>query len=720
MTPVHVLLPVPLDHGFDYAASDTAPPPGSLVRVPFGRGETVGVVWERAEPPHGGALKSLGGVLDAPPLGEAFRRFIDRMADYTLSPRGAVLRMALRCPGIDAPPPQRDALVPGPCSTPTTTARARVLAALAEQGGLPMLPGELARAAGVSPGVLGAMVSAGLLARTTVARDAPFAPLDPCAAAPSLSVAQDEAARVLRDAVAQGGFGATLLKGVTGAGKTEVYLEAIAACIAAGRQALVLLPEIALTGAFRARLGARFGAAPPEWHAEIGTAERRRLWRGCASGAVPLVIGARSALLLPFARLGLIVVDEEHDAAYKQEDGTLYHARDMAVLRAACEGVPVVLASATPSLETWANAEAGRYRRLDLPDRFGKATLPRVAAIDMRRHAPERGRWIAPPMVAAVQDTLAAGEQALLFLNRRGYAPLTTCRACGHLFECPDCDARLVEHRFRNRLICHQCGHSEAVPQACPACGAPDRLAAVGPGVERLAEEAAALFPDARLALLSSDMATSPAALRAQVEAIAEGAADLIIGTQIVAKGHNFPLLTLVGVIDADLGLQNGDLRAAERTFQLLRQVSGRAGRAERPGRALIQTVAPEHPVMQAILQGDEDTFLAREAAARRAVEAPPYGRMAAAILSGPKEEAVWAAANALARASAPLHAIEARVFGPVAAPIARIRGRFRVRLLVKARRGAALQPALRAWIAAASPKAGVRLDIDVDPQSFL
>jgi primosomal protein N' (replication factor Y) len=393
----------------------------------------------------------------------------------------------------------------------------------------------------------------------------------------------------------------------------------------------------------------------------------------------------------------------------------------MAVLRASVEGAQVVLASATPSLETWANAEAGKYARLDLPERFGSAAMPRLAAIDLRREKLPRDRWITPTLARAVAERLSAGEQTLLFLNRRGYAPLTVCRACGHFFECPDCDARLVEHRFRRALVCHQCGHTEQIPDACPACGAADRLAVVGPGVERLAEEAQAAFPGARLSILSSDTATSPEALRAQVEAIAEGAADLVIGTQVVAKGHNFPLLTLVGVIDADLGLQNGDLRAAERTFQLIRQVSGRAGRAERPGLALIQTAAPDHPVMRAILDGDEEAFLSREAAARRAACAPPYGRMAALILSGPDEAKVWATANALARvAHAPLDRVGARLFGPVVAPVARVRGRHRVRMLVKAPKGAPLQEALRAWIAAAPPPSSVRLAVDVDPQSFL
>ncbi|SEA88917.1 primosomal protein N' [Rubrimonas cliftonensis] len=737
---VAVALPVPVDRLFDYAAPADLfpggpPPPGALVEAPLGSGRTVGVVWGPGGASWGGAsdppaaLKPLIRALEAPPLPEPLRAFIARAADYTLTPIGMMARLACRAPGLGEPAPERAVLRLGPGAPDRMTpARARVLDVLAALGGAGLSPGDLAREAGVSASVAAGLEACGALLRESAPRDAPYPALDPEAAPAALSPAQAAAALAARAAVAQaaaaqpgaGGFSTTLLQGVTGSGKTEVYLEAVAEALARGRQALVMLPEIALTAAFLDRLAARFGAAPAAWHSGVSGAERRRLWRAAASGAAQVVIGARSALFLPFARLGLIVVDEEHEGAYKQEDGALYHARDMAVLRASCEGAAALLASATPSLESWVNAETGRYRRLTLPDRYGPATLPRLAAVDLRRDGPARGRWIAPPLAKATAERLAAGEQTLLFLNRRGYAPLTVCRACGHFFECPDCDARLVEHRLRGKLVCHQCGHAEPQPAACPSCGAADRLAATGPGVERLAEEAAALFPQARVALLSSDTAAGPAALRAQIEEIAGGGADVIIGTQLVAKGHNFPLLTLVGVIDADLGLANGDLRAAERTFQLIRQVSGRAGRAERPGLALIQTAAPEHPVIRAILAGDEEGFLRREAAERQAAGSPPFGRMAAAILSGPDEAKTWEAARALARAGGPLEAVGARLFGPAPAPVARIRGRFRVRLLVKAPRTAPLQPALRAWIAAAPPRGGVRLAVDVDPQSFL
>ena len=510
-----------------------------------------------------------------------------------------------------------------------------------------------------------------------------------------------------------------LLQGVTGSGKTEVYLEAVGECLKQGRQALVLLPEIALTAGFLSRVQERFGAQPAEWHSGVTQTGRRRVWRMVAEGGAQLVVGARSALFLPFQDLGLIVVDEEHDSSYKQEDGVLYNARDMAVLRASLTSAQVVLASATPSLETWANAEAGKYSRLDLPARFGAAELPEMRAIDMRAEDLPANSWISPSLQGAVRQRLAAGEQALLFLNRRGFAPVTICRACGHQIACDDCDARMVEHRFLNRLVCHQCGAEKPIPTACPSCEVEGKLAPVGPGVERLAEEVAARFPDARVAVLSSDLFGSARALKAQIEAIAEGAADIIIGTQLVAKGHNFPLLTLVGVIDADLGLQGSDLRAAERTFQLMRQVAGRAGRAEKPGEALLQTFQPDHPVIRAILSGDEEGFWRAEAAEREATGMPPYGKLAGIILSGPEAAPVFDFGAELARRDGPLRAVGATVYGPAPAPIARIRGRHRVRLLVKAPKGAALQPALTRWVRQLRQPPNLRLVIDIDPQSF-
>ncbi|MBT8409595.1 MAG: primosomal protein N', partial [Alphaproteobacteria bacterium] len=464
---------------------------------------------------------------------------------------------------------------------------------------------------------------------------------------------------------------------------------------------------------------ARFGAQPAEWHSGVTMTERRRCWRMVGEGGAQLVVGARSALFLPFRDLGLIVVDEEHDTSYKQEDGVLYNARDMAVLRASIVGAQVVLASATPSLESWANAEAGKYTRIELTSRFGAARLPKMRAIDMRAETLPATRWISDTLAREVRARFAAGEQSLLFLNRRGYAPITICRTCGHQVGCDHCDARMVEHRFLKRLVCHQCGETKPIPEACPSCKAEGKLAPVGPGVERLGEETASLFPEARIAVLSSDLFGSARAMKAQIAEIAQGGADIIIGTQLVAKGHNFPLLTLVGVIDADLGLQGSDLRAAERTFQLMRQVAGRAGRASKPGAALLQTYQPEHPVIRAIIAGDEEAFWAAEAAERKAAGVPPYGRMAGIVLSSPDVQAVFDLGREMARRTGPLARIGAQVFGPAPAPIARIRGRHRVRLLVKADKSAPLQPALAAWAGQFRLKGDLRLSIDIDPQSF-
>jgi len=600
-----------------------------------------------------------------------------------------------------------------------TDARVRVMETLGEYGGLAFTLKELADMAGVSPSVIKGLVKLGAIREEETPRDLPYPVLDYSMPGKELNPEQTTAAGTLREATANGPYKAVLLRGVTGSGKTEVYLEAVVECLKKGRQALVLLPEIALTAEFLKRVEARFGARPAEWHSGVTMTERRRLWRMAGLGEAQLVVGARSALYLPFRDLGLIVVDEEHDQSYKQEDGVLYSARDMAVLRGSICQALVVLASATPSLESWANAEAGKYTRLELTSRYGDAVLPEMRSIDMRSEDLPAGRWISPSLRNAVSGRIERGEQALLFLNRRGYAPVTVCRACGHQIGCDHCDACMVEHRFLKRLVCHQCGETKPMPDTCPSCEAEGRLAPVGPGVERLAEEVGEAFPEARVAVLSSDLFGSARALKEQIERIASGGADIIIGTQLVAKGHNFPLLTLVGVIDADLGLQGSDLRAAERTFQLIRQVSGRAGRADKPGLALLQTFQPEHPVIRAILSGDEEDFWRAEAAERKAAGVPPYGRLAGIVLSSSNVEQAFDLGNTLARNDAPLRAIGAQVFGPAPAPIARVRGRHRVRLLVKADKGAPIQAALKRWLALVKLTGDMRLNVDIDPQSF-
>jgi len=718
---VGVLTTQPLDRLLDYKAPEGGCQSGAFVEVPLGPRKVLGVVWG---PGRGdfdySKVRSVIRVLDAAPMRDEMRTFLVRAAEYTLTPMPAMLRLATRAPGLGDPPSMRKVYRLGETEPDRMTdARRRVLDVMHDYGGLAFTQKELADMAGVTSSVIKGLVKQGGLREVDSPRDTPFPHLDPDRASKDLTEDQSAAAELLRDAIRAGTYGTTLLKGVTGSGKTEVYLEAVADTLRSGRQALVLLPEIALTAEFLTRVEARFGVRPAEWHSGVTMTERRRVWRMVGQGQAQMVVGARSALFLPFQALGLIVVDEEHDTSYKQEDGVLYNARDMAVLRASICGAQVVLASATPSLESWANAQAGKYRRIELTSRYGPAVLPEMRAIDMRDERLQSGRWVSPTLQRAVQDRLGKGEQSLLFINRRGYAPVTLCRACGHQIGCPHCDARMVEHRFLKRLMCHQCGETQAMPNACPSCGAEDKLAPVGPGVERLGEEVTALFPDARVAVLSSDLHGSSRALKAEIEAIAKGAADVIIGTQLVAKGHNFPLLTLVGVIDADLGLQGSDLRAAERTFQLMRQVSGRAGRADLAGQALLQTYQPEHPVIRSILSSDEDGFWTAEAAEREAAGVPPYGRMAGIILSGSDVAQIFDLGNALARNDGALRAVGAQVYGPAPAPIARIRGRHRVRLLVKAAKGAPLQDAVSRWITPHKLKGDMRLSVDIDPQTF-
>ncbi|SMF08370.1 replication restart DNA helicase PriA [Tistlia consotensis] len=728
-----VLLPLPLAGSYSYLAPAAAGlGPGDLVLVPFGRRELWGVVWDRETGPDGAPsaeaaldtarLKWVGRRLPAPPLPEVSRRFVDWVAAYTLAAPGAVLRMVVSVSSALEPPKPQQAVrlvEPAPEGLRPTAQRRAVLEAASEGPARPAA--ELARAAGVTPEVVRKLVALGALETVELPAPPPFALPDWSRPAVDFSAAQAAAAEVLRGKVGAG-FSATLLDGVTGSGKTEVYLEAVAAALARGEQALVLLPEIALSAQWLERFERRFGVAPAEWHSDLAPPQRRRTWRAVAEGEARVVVGARSALFLPYPALGVIVVDEEHDGAFKQEEGVIYHARDMAVVRASLGAIPVVLASATPSLETLVNVQAGKYAEVRLPDRHGGALLPEITAIDLRVEKPERlpdgnPGWLAPPLREALAGTLAAGEQALLFLNRRGYAPLTLCDACGHRLQCPHCTAWLVEHRFRGRLFCHHCGYARPLPPACPACGAEDSWRACGPGVERLLDEARLLFPEARVALASSDTLTGPRAAAELVERLRDREIDLLIGTQIVAKGHHFPHLTCVGVVDADLGLAGGDLRALERTWQLLQQVAGRAGRDALPGRVFLQSHDPDHPVIHALVAGDREGFLAYETEERRRGNNPPFTRLAAIILSDPDPRRVDGLARALARRAPRRDGLE--VLGPTEAPLAVIRGRHRRRFLVRARRDLPLQRLLRDWLAEVKVPSSARLAVDIDPYSF-
>ncbi len=718
---VGVITAQPLDRVLDYKAPEGGCHLGAFVEVPLGPRKVLGVVWGSGKGDWDiKKVRSVIRVLDVAPMADEMRQFLRKAADYTLTPMSAMLRLATRAPGLGDAPSMRKVYRLGTVEpVRMTEARTKVLDVLREYGGLAFTLKEVADMAGVTSSVVKGLVKLGAVSEEDSPRDLPYPRLDPDFGSKDLTEDQTAGAMILREAVRSGKYGTTLLKGVTGSGKTEVYLEAVAECLHTGRQALVLLPEIALTSEFITRVEARFGMKPAEWHSGVTMTERRRCWRMVGQGDAQLIVGARSALFLPYRDLGLVVVDEEHDTSYKQEDGVLYNARDMTVLRASLNSAQVVLASATPSLESWANVEAGKYARVTLASRYGDAVLPEMSAIDMRVEDLPGGRWVSPSLQKMVESRLEKGEQSLLFLNRRGYAPVTICRACGHQIGCDDCDATMVEHRFLKRLMCHQCGETKPMPTVCPSCEAEDKLAPVGPGVERMAEEAQALFPDAKIAVLSSDLYGSARALKEHIESIARGEADVIVGTQLVAKGHNFPKLTLVGVIDADLGLQGSDLRAAERTFQLMRQVAGRAGRAEIAGEAVLQTFQPEHPVIRAILGGDEEAFWAAEAGERKAAGVPPYGRMAGIVLSSTNVQEVFDLGTEMARMDGPLRKIGAQVFGPAPAPIARIRGRHRVRLLVKAEKSAPLQQALAAWAGQFKLRGELRMAIDIDPQSF-
>ena len=716
---VAVLTSQPLDRVLDYKAPEGGCWQGAFVEVPLGPRKVLGVVWRAGAGDYDHAkIRSVIRVLDVAPMQQSMSEFLRRVSDYTLTPISKMLRLATRAPGLGDPPSMRQVYRLGSeTEVRMTDARQKVLAILEEFAELSFTLKELSEAAGVTSSVVKGLVKLGAVAEVATPQDMPFAHLNP--SLPGKSLSEDQAHAVAQLEANTAGYRTTLLKGVTGSGKTEVYLEAVASCLKQGRQALVLLPEIALTAEFLTRVEARFGARPAEWHSGVTMTERRRTWKMVGQGHAQMVVGARSALFLPFQDLGLIVVDEEHDSSYKQEDGVLYHARDMAVLRASLIGGQVVLASATPSLESWANVEAGKYTKIELKSRFGASVLPEMMAIDMRQETLPADRWISPSLQKMVEARVQAGEQSLLFINRRGYAPITLCRACGNQLGCDHCDARLVEHRFLKRLMCHQCGESKPVPKICPSCAVEDRLAVVGPGVERLAEEATALFPEAKVAVLSSDLYGSARALKEQIAKLAAGEVDVIIGTQLVAKGHNFPKLTLVGVIDADLGLQGSDLRAAERTFQLMRQVAGRAGRSDKPGVAALQTHQPEHPVIRAILDGDEEAFWSAEAQARAEAGVPPFGRLVGVVLSSPDAKEAFEIGQAMARNCQPLTDIGAQIFGPAPAPIARIRGRHRFRLLIKAEKNAPIQAALSAWTALFKLPNSLRLSIDIDPQSF-
>ncbi len=722
MTRARVLLLNPALGPLDYRVPrGMSVEPGSIVVVPLGPRQMVGVVWEPDFMPSAGEvgdnrLRNILQVYDVPPIGAPLRRLIEWTADYYLSPPAAVLRMALSSAaalegGRTVTEYRKTSHVPAKM----TPQRHQALERIGERQGLIK---ELAAIADVSEAVIRGLIKLEAIEGIEVSLDTPFVDPEPGFAPPKLNSAQQDAADALVAMVKNKAFAPVLLNGVTGSGKTEVYFEAIAEALRMGKQTLVLLPEIALTEPFLRRFEARFGHIPVAWHSDLRQSQRRRTWRGILNGEALVTVGARSALFLPYANLGLIIVDEAHETSFKQEDGVQYHARDVAVIRARFEGCPVILSTATPAIETRQQIALGHYQEIKLPDRHGTAQLPDVSTIDLIQNPPDRGRWIAPPLVTAMADVLGRGEQSLLFLNRRGFAPLTLCRHCGHRFQCPNCTAWMVEHRLLSRLQCHHCGHAEPPPRACPECKEEDALVACGPGVERIADEVAALFPDARRAIVTSDTLWSPAKAAEFVGRMEAGEIDIVIGTQLVTKGYHFPNLTLVGVIDADLGLQGGDLRAAERSFQQIAQVSGRAGRGTKAGRVFVQTHSPDTAVIRALVSGDAESFYEAETESRRDANAPPFGRFAGIIISSENLKEAQNTAAKIGKSAPDVDGMH--VYGPAPAPLAMLRGRHRLRLLVHARRAIAVQDVIREWLGGLDWPRSVRVSVDIDPYSFV
>lgn len=719
---LRVLLPLPLSGAFDYACPESLAKPdaGAFVRVPFGNRTMTGVVWDSGAPSgvDESRIKNISGACDLPPMTESNRRLIDWVADYTLSAPGAVLKMAMSVDDVFTGVGETEGYVKSavPPEIKMTAARRKVLDVLTQT---PQTAAEIARLAGVSASVVAGLAQQGALTSEKI-RPVVFERPRPDSNAVTLSAGQKAAADALSGSVGAG-FSATLLNGVTGSGKTEVYFDMIARALEQGRQALILLPEIGLTGQWLERFERRFGVLPALWHSDLSRRVRRETWKAVLNGNVRVLAGARSALFLPFSELGAIIVDEEHDPSYKQEDGVIYQARDMAVVRAKLENIPVVLSSATPSLETRVNVLNGKYREVVLPDRFGKAVLPTIDLIDMRRFPPEnKGEmksFLSPVLLNEIERTFERGEQSLLFLNRRGYAPLVLCRKCGHRFQCPNCSAWLVEHRDGKRLECHHCGYRIPAPDACPVCGEEGELTSCGPGVERIGEEIAARFPAARRLVVSGDLNATASEMAELMRRIHDREVDIVIGTQILTKGHNFPDLTLVGVVDADLGLAGGDLRAGERTFQMLHQVAGRAGRADKKGRVFLQTFDPDNNIMRALESGDADDFLDAEIRTRELLKMPPFGRLAGIVVSASSRETAQRAANLLGRRAPAGDGV--RVLGPTPAPLALLRGKYRFRLLLQTGRRVKIQAVLQDWLSRVSLPSSVRVQTDVDPYSF-
>ena len=722
---ISVLIPLPLAKSYNYSVPENLKlEAGDFVKVPLGSREVVGVVWKKSDKkPDASKIKSVISRLEVTPLPTTLRKFVDWLASYSVTPPGAVLRMAMNVRSVLAPPKPLKAytasegLFKKSSNLRITQARKRVLDLLANSS--PKNMHDLCLEATVSRGVVDSLAKTGYIETLYMSPETLLKKPDPDHQHTiKLSKTQQNAANFLSKQVNNCKFDVTLLDGVTGSGKTEVYFEAIATSLRLGQQALVLLPEISLTPQWFDRFQRRFSTAPIVWHSELSESKRRVAWQAIATSEACVVVGARSALFLPFQRLGVLIVDEEHEGAYKQIEGVTYQARDMAIVRAKLSKCLIVLSSATPSLETRVNVLRKKFNKLELPGRYGSAVLPVLEAFDMRDSQLKSNEFLSLRLREALNQNIISGEQSLLFLNRRGYAPLTLCRKCGHRLECPSCSAWLVEHRLQKSLQCHHCEYRIKTPDTCPHCEASNSLSVCGPGVERVAEELKMAIPHARVRIMTSDTIRGPKAGKELIGSMESQEIDILVGTQMVAKGHHFPNLTLVGIVDADLGLSGGDLRASERTYQVLHQVAGRAGRAKRPGHVILQTYQPNHPVMKAMVNGDRESFMELEEKNRKDGGWPPFGRLAAIIVTSNDSYKADNLAAELAY-NAPLGK-DISVLGPAPAPLAILRGQHRRRLLLKTNREQLLQPLIRKWLERVTVPSNTRIRIDIDPYNFM
>ncbi|MBR1841029.1 MAG: primosomal protein N' [Alphaproteobacteria bacterium] len=721
---VGVLLTLPFNAPFDYK-TDRDVKLGQIVEVPFGKDKQIGVITTL----NGNSglsdnkIKAISQYFDFPPLSDKMLHFIEWVAQYNMAPLGSVLKMVLSVRTVFEPSPMTvlytlSGKTLAEAKLKNSDARWRVMDLLKHA---PYTRQEIAQGAGVSQSVIKTLIDAEVLQPVYVENKAEF--MEPVGdyVKVNLTDEQKNAADLLCQKVGNG-FSVTLLDGITGSGKTEVYFEAVAQALQNNKQVLILVPEISLTTQWLERFQKRFGVRPASWHSGLGIKERTDTWKAIIEGRVKVIVGARSALFLPYTNLGLIVIDESHDHSFKQEDAVNYQGRDMAVVRAKIEHLPVILSTATPDLETLINVEEGKYDCVKLVNRYANARLPDIKIVDLKKDKPQRGEWgvswLAPSLVKALDENLQRGEQSVLFLNRRGYAPLLICRDCGHRIQCPSCSAWLTEHKNAQKLMCHHCGYVDDIPEVCPHCKSENGLTACGPGVERVAEEVCMRFPQAKIDILSSDNATSFTAISKIIAKMDRRETDILIGTQIIAKGHHFPNLTLVGIVDADLGLMSSDLRASEQTYQLLSQVSGRAGRAEKRGEVYVQTLHPENNVLKALLTNDRDCFTQVEKESRRLLGYPPYGKLASVIISSVNQQQAAQTANLFGQTAPRTEYIN--VLGPAPAPLYLLRDKYRYRLMLKTARTINIQKVLQEWLNMVNVPSIVKVEVDIDPYSFM